>query len=133
MSPRKSAPLASSLAALALLAACGGESDSAGGTANRAMTNEAAALEPPPLEAPPPMVARSVSYRCDDGRALYVDILTDESVVNVRDARSDLPNRLERESEDAPFVGEERTLSGTGTEVRYSGPDRPEQSCRAFT
>lgn len=97
------------------------------------MTNESAALEPPPLDAPPPMVTRSASYRCDDGKALYVDILTDESVVNVRDSRSDLPNRLQRESEGGPFVGEERTLTGTGAEVRYSGPDRPAQSCRAFT
>ena len=79
----------------------------------------------------PPMVVRSAAYRCDDGNALYVDVLSDADVVNVRDSRSDLPVRLERESADANFTGENRSLSGTGDEVRYAAPERPDQSCRA--
>jgi hypothetical protein len=59
---------------------------------------------------PPPMVTRSASYRCDDGKALYVDILTDENIVN---------------------VGEGRTLSGRGDEVNYTAPGRANQTCRA--
>ncbi len=78
----------------------------------------------------PPMVARSTSYRCDDGKALYVDVLDDKSGVLVRDTRADIPTRLSSESEGGPYAGEERKLSGTGSEVRYSSPDRPNQTCR---
>lgn len=78
----------------------------------------------------PPMVVRSASYRCDDGRALYVDILDDKAAVLVRDSRADIPTRLAREGDEGPFEGDERSLSGTGSEVRYSSPDRPAQSCR---
>ncbi len=78
----------------------------------------------------PPMVVRSPSYRCDDGKALYVDVLADKSGVLVRDTRADIPTKLASENEGGPYAGEERTLSGTGSEVRYSSPDRPSQSCR---
>lgn len=78
----------------------------------------------------PPMVVRSPSYRCDDGKALYVDVLDDKSGVLVRDTRADIPTRLSSENEGGPYAGDERTLSGTGSEVRYSSPDRPNQSCR---
>lgn len=79
---------------------------------------------------PPPMVASSPAYRCDDGGALYVDVLTDENAVNVRDSRDDLPTRLTREGGEGPFTGDGRTLSGTGDEITYSAPDRPDQTCR---
>ena len=74
---------------------------------------------------------RNISYRCDDGRALYVDVLTDENAVNVRDSRADVPKLLRREEGTDPFTGADRSLSGIGDEVRYSGPGRPQQSCRA--
>ena len=120
------------------LAACGGNDD--GAAANEATLNNAAAAEQG-AEAPannlaaedielPPMVTRSPSYRCDDGGALYVDVLSDKSAVMVRDSRSDIPTRLDRETETGPFTGEERALSGTGAQVTYSAPDRPQQSCR---
>lgn len=79
---------------------------------------------------PPPMIARSAAYRCDDGKALYVDILTDDDVVNVRDSRKDLPVRLARDAETQRYLGENRSLSGRGDEVRYSSPERPNQNCR---
>ena len=117
------------LCAAALVAGCGGERVR---EQDLEVANQVAERpELPPIEAPPPMIARSASYRCDDGKALYVDILTDDASVNVRDSRSDIPKLLKRETEGAPFTGEERTLSGTGDEVSYSSPDRPKQSCRA--
>ena len=78
---------------------------------------------------PPPMVARSAAYRCDDGQALYIDFLTDNIAVNVRDSRADIPTRLARQ-EGETYSGEGRSLTGTGDEVSYSSPERPEQSCR---
>lgn len=77
------------------------------------------------------MVVRSPSYRCDDGNALYVDVLTDENAVNVRDTRQDLPTRLTRENGEGPFTAENRSLSGVDEEVQYTAPDRPNQACRA--
>lgn len=116
------------LCAAALVAGCGGERVK---EEDLEVANQVAeGPEVPPLEAPPPMIARSAAYRCDDGNALYVDILTDGGSVNVRDSRSDIPKLLKRGSEGAPFTGEDRTLSGTGDQVNYSSPDRPNQSCR---
>ena len=79
----------------------------------------------------PRMVIRSPSYRCDDGGALYVDVMSDENAVNVRDTRRDVPTRLWRQGGTGPFTTENCSLSGTGDVVRYAGPDRPEQECRA--
>ena len=116
---------------LVAVAACGSDGDEKQPTTNElepvATRN---AIETPPAE-PPPMVVRSPSYRCDDGRALYVDVLTDENAVNVRDSRADVPKLLRREEGTDPFTGADRSLSGIGDEVRYSGPGRPQQSCRA--
>lgn len=80
--------------------------------------------------APPPMIVRSPAYRCDDGAALYVDVLTDENSVMVRDSRTDIPVTLSRDAPSEGFEGSDRTLSGTGTEVSYATPDRPQQACR---
>lgn len=90
-------------------------------------SSDPADVEPAEL---PPMIERSPAYRCDDGHALYVDVLTDEKSVMVRDTRADIPLRLKRSAADEPFAGSQRTLSGTGAEVRYSTPERPDQTCR---
>ena len=100
---------------------------------NQTNAQPAAEAEIPPLDQPPPMIVRSASYRCDDGKALYVDVLTDESIVAVRDSRGDTPKRLHRESDAQPFTGEGRTLTGVGPEVRYSSQERASQSCRQAT
>ncbi|MGZ8345780.1 MAG: hypothetical protein ACXWUP_01575 [Allosphingosinicella sp.] len=99
---------------------------STGPAANASVTVENAAAP----AAMPPMVVRSPAYRCDDGRALYVDVLTDENAVNVRDSRADVPKLLAREGGTGPFSGPDRSLSGTGDVVRYAGPGRSEQECR---
>ena len=75
------------------------------------------------------MIARSPAYRCTDGNALYVDVLTDDSAVLVRDTRADTPTRLTRNSAGEPYTGDGHSLSGTGSEVTYSSPERPNQSC----
>lgn len=81
-----------------------------------------------PADLPPPIV-RSPSYRCDDGKALYVDVLRDKLAVLVRDSRSDVPTRLERQSDGGPLTGSGRSLSGTGKDVQYSSQARPSQMC----
>lgn len=78
----------------------------------------------------PPAIVTSAAYRCDDGKALYVDILEDKVAVLVRNSRTDTPVRLDRESETGPFDNDDRSLSGTGANVTYSSPDRPNQLCR---
>lgn len=118
--------------ACAILAACGTEPPEAPqSTQDEAGTdleqNRTATLDP--ADMPPPIV-RSRSYRCDDGNALYVDVLQDKHVVLVRNSRSDVPTRLERESDAGPLTADGFSLSGTGNEVRYSSPERPSQACR---
>ncbi|MCF8706480.1 hypothetical protein [Rhizorhapis sp. SPR117] len=93
-------------------------------------TNEAYAGTDGGNAALPPMIVKSASYRCDDGGALYIDIMSDENVVSVRDIRREVPAPLERDTETEVFTGSERSLSGTGDEVSYSGPGRPDQTCR---
>lgn len=119
------------LAALAA-SACEPEEIIVGGNNDSAAVNEQQAGEPlnPETAELPPMIERSPSYRCTDGDALYVDVLTDGNAVMVRNSRSDIPVRLTRSEAGESFSGEERTLSGTGAEVRYSAPGRPDQICR---
>ena len=95
--------------------------------ANANVASEERAQTP---SAMPPMVVRSPAYRCDDGKALYVDVLTDENIVNVRDSRADAPTLLSREEGDQAFTGSGRSLSSAGDVVRYSAPERREQECR---
>lgn len=112
------------------LAGCGSEGDEREPTAQE-IADVAANVTDAEAPEPPPMVVSSPSYRCDDGNALYVDVLTDENAVNVRDTRQDLPTRLTREDGEGPFTADNRSLSGVGDEVQYSAPDRPNQTCRA--
>lgn len=124
----------SGLCAILLLGACGEGSQQPNGAeepgANQQSADEAAvqqnALTPDDL---PPTIVRSPAYRCSDGSSLYVDVLSDDDAVLVRDSRGDVPTRLERSSPGGSFSGEERTLSGTGGTVSYSAPDRPGQTC----
>ena len=104
-------------------AAVSNEQNSAG---NEFATNESAQA---PAEMPP-MIVRSPAYRCDDGKALYVNVLTDENAVTVRDSRADAPTLLTREAAEQAFTGSGRSLSSTGDVVRYGAPERPEQECR---
>lgn len=78
----------------------------------------------------PPSIVRSPAYRCQDGRALYVDVLSDENAVLVRDSRGDTPTRLERAGGQGSFTGDGRTLSDTDSEVIYASGDRASQVCR---
>ncbi len=85
----------------------------------------------PPLAEPPPMIVRTPSYRCDDGGALFLSVLTDDSYLTLRDTLRDVPVRLDLNPQTGRFEGEGRMLSGTGDTVRYAAPERPEQECRA--
>ena len=116
--------------AAAATSACGDEATEADPVDEMAELNVLTESNLAEETGPPPMVASSPAYRCDDGDALYVDVLTDENAVNVRDSRADLPTRLTREGGTGPFTGEGRTLSGTGDEISYTAPDRPGQTCR---
>ena len=107
------------------LAAIDNEQNSA---SNEVVTTNEIAQAPVEM---PPMIVRSPAYRCDDGKPLYVNVLTDENAVTVRDSRADAPTLLNREEAEQAFTGSGRSLSSTGDVVRYGAPDRPEQECRA--
>lgn len=118
---------------LLIVTACSGERQSTPAeSANDVEANAEQGNAPIDMNAVelPPMVQRSPAYRCDDGRALYVDVMTDKRALLVRDSRPDTPVRLERDGDEGPFSGGGRTLSGTGSEVRYLSEERPTQTCR---
>lgn len=119
--------LFAALIALPALAGCRREPESAGPA--EPASNAAEALPAP--QAPPPMIVRTPSYRCDDGGALYISVLSDENRLTLRDRLSDVPVPLEKNAATGLFEGGGRTLSGAGDTVRYSSPQRPEQECRA--
>lgn len=132
----KGATIAQALClAVLTTAACNQRSEEAATETNATAAEEEQAAESINIEDMdsaelPPMIVRSPAYRCSDGNALYVDVLSDENAVTVRDSRSDIPVRLTRDAPGEPFTDDGRTLSGTGTEVRYSSPERPSQVCR---
>lgn len=117
--------------AFSILAGCDnqpqGSEPSQAANAAAPAENQVATIDPADL---PPAIVDSPSYRCDDRKALYVDVLQDKQAVLVRNSRADTPTRLDREGDSGPFTSDGVSLSGTGTEVRYASPDRPSQVCR---
>jgi hypothetical protein len=77
------------------------------------------------------MVVRTPRYRCDDGGALFLSVLTDDSYLTLRDTLRDVPVRLDLNPQTGRYEGQGRMLTGTGDTVRYAAPERPEQECRA--
>lgn len=120
------------LAAASLLTACQLRPDAhqlSGIT--RASHGENQWLRPHPLPLPQGVIRR-VSYICADGSEVRVDVLADPYTVSIREGRSVTSRLLRRRSETVPFEDGQRALSGTGAQVRYARPGRPEQICRAF-
>ena len=76
--------LAPCFVASAALASCGNEPPAQNQVAgdNQPEQNQTATLDPADMPAP---IVRSPSYRCDDGNALYVDVLQEKEAVLVRD------------------------------------------------
>lgn len=99
---------------------------------NAAEYNQMAVADQPDVNGVelPASIVRSPAYRCQDGRALYIDVLSDEDAVLIRDSRGDTPTRLERAGGQGSFTGDGRTLSDTDDEVIYASADRPSQVCR---
>jgi hypothetical protein len=126
MQPSRHVTACWSVVALALMPACNSEPD----VAPTPATEETDEVRAAPV-APPPMITKSVAYRCTDGKALYVEYLTDKTIVNVRNSQSDIPVRMTWDEEARAFASEGRTMRENGTRITYSAPDRRGQSCRA--
>ena len=97
--------------------------------ANQNVAENTASIDSNRVELPP-SITRSPAYRCQDGQALYVDVMSEGNAVLVRDSRTDTPVRLEREGGQGSFTGDGRTLSDTDDEVIYASPERASQMCR---
>ena len=105
-----------------------------GGPKQDAVSAEAAKRPPVVL---PPSIARSVTYRCKDQSVVYVNFLTDNLTVNVRDKEEEPPAvNLKAAAAGEPFVGvlpagEGFKMVGSGDEVTYTSPDSGTQVCKA--
>jgi hypothetical protein len=113
--------LLSALAAAAALAGC-----------NQAepVVNEANAVVNEPLVLPPSIVA-SKAYRCKDNSLAYVDFLSDNKTVTVRDARDGTPTALTMAEPGQPYTAEGYSLTGTATDanVTITRPGKGSQTC----
>lgn len=113
--------LLSALVAAAALAGCN-KSDS--------VANEANAVVNEPLVLPPSIVA-SKAYRCKDNSLAYVDFLSDNKTVTVRDARDGTPTALTMAEAGGPYLAEGYSLTGSATDanVTITRPGKGSQSC----
>src|SRR3990170_5227690 len=125
--PRRAGPmnrvaLLAALAAPAALAGCN-QSEPAVNEAANAVVNE-------PLVLPPSIVA-SKAYRCKDNSLAYVDYLSDNKTVTVRDARDGTPTALTMAEPGQPYTAEGYSLTGTATDenVTITRPGKGSQSC----
>ena len=114
--------LLSALVAAAALAGC---------NKSEPIANEANAVVNEPLVLPPSIVA-SKAYRCKDNSLAYVDFLSDNKTVTVRDARDGSPTALTNGDGQAVHrEGYSLTGSATDTSVTLTRPGKGSQSCHA--
>ena len=83
-----------------------------------------------PLVLPPSIVA-SKAYRCKDNSLAYVDFLSDNKTVTVRDARDGTPTALTMAEPGGPYTAEGYSLTGSATDenVTITRPGKGSQAC----
>ena len=114
--------LLSAFVAAAALAGCNKSEPVANDAANAAV-NEPLVL--------PPSIAASKAYRCKDNSLAYVDFLSDNKTVTIRDDREGTPTALTMAEAGGPYVAEGYSLTGTATDasVTITRPGKGSQSC----
>ena len=123
------------VASFLLLAACEQKAPEVVGGARADATSTAAASRPAAVL--PPSIARSATYRCKDKSVVYVNFLTDNLTVNVRDKEESPPTvNLKAAAageafEGVPPAGEGFRMVGSGDEVTYTSPESGTQVCKA--
>ena len=128
----KSLPLIALAATAALLSACHSQSNTnattpANDTAGATNTADTAPSAPIAL---PPAIANTQSYRCADASVISVDFMTDGTSAHLHTTPDGAPVTLTAPSAGAAFTGQGYTVSGTGSAITYTAPDKKAQSCK---
>jgi hypothetical protein len=92
---------------------------------------QAAQLKNAPPVAPPPMIAASRTYRCDDNSLLYADFYTNNTV-SVR-TKKELGSGTILTAPDgkSPYTAPGYSVSANAAHISYSAPGKKTQSCDA--
>lgn len=118
---------AAPIAAIALLAACNPAPETvAGGTADPDAATVAAA---PPV-ALPPMMTASRTYRCKDNSLVYIDFFNNNTAA-YRTEKDGKPTMLTAAAEGQPYTADGYSVSGSGTQISLTAPDKGSTTCKA--
>ena len=119
---------AASLAALLTLSAC----------QNEPVTVEPGGADPqaealknaPKLDAPPPMIQASRTFRCKDNSLVYADYYTNNTA-RVRTEKDGTPTVLTAANGQPPYTAEGWSLTADAPQVTLTAPGKGTQTCKA--
>ena len=78
----------------------------------------------------PPMVTQSRTYRCADGRLVYVDFFSNNTA-GYKATKEGAAVSLKASEPGKPFTAEGYTVSGDGPQVEITAPGKGSVSCKA--
>ena len=78
----------------------------------------------------PPMVTQSRTYRCADGRLVYVDFFSNNSA-GYKSTKDGASVMLKAAEPGKPYTGEGYSVSGDGPQVEITAPGKGSSSCKA--
>lgn len=121
--------LAASLGTLLALSACNSKPTTV--VANDNDDPQAAQLKNAPPVAPPPMIAASRTYRCDDNSLLYADFYTNNTVSVRTKKEPGTGTILTAKDPKGPYTGSGYSVSANANHITYSAPGKKSQGCDA--
>lgn len=114
------------LIGVVLLPACKQETITADGPADP----DAAALNAAAPVELPPMVTQSRTYRCQDGRLVYVDFFSNNSAA-YKATKEGAAVTLKAAEPGKPYTAEGYSVSGDGPQVQITAPGKGATPCKA--
>lgn len=78
----------------------------------------------------PPMVTQSRTYRCADGRLVYVDFFSNDTA-GYKTAKDGAAVSLKAAEKGQPFTAEGYSVSGDGPQVSITAPGKGTSACKA--
>ena len=117
---------AAALIGFTLISACKQETIRADGPVDP----DAAALNAAAKVELPPMVTQSRTYRCGDGRLVYVDFFSNNTA-GYKATKEGTSTMLKAAEPGKPYLGEGYSVSGDGPQVEITAPGKGSVSCKA--
>jgi len=114
------------LIGISLLTACKQETITADGPVDP----DAAALNAAAPVELPPMVTQSRTYRCGDGRLVYVDFFSNNTA-GYKATKDGASTMLKAAEPGKPYTADGYSVSGDGPKVDITAPGKGSVSCKA--